>query len=227
MGLLSISGIEESVTRTLVKHRESQGPYRSLRSLCQRVPMARRQAERLILAGALDCWEIGRRSLLWELKAAQDPGADPLLPERSAVVPSSVPDFDRRQQAAFEDNMTGAVTSAKHVAELIERQLEALHVTRSDQLRTVERESLRVGGAVISRRRPPTAHGMEFLALDDGRGVIPMTLPASVSKGHRAQLQYPFVVVEGSRQRRGERLTVIGQSVLGLSWEGLKKDAMS
>ncbi|MBK9384325.1 MAG: DNA polymerase III subunit alpha [Planctomycetes bacterium] len=67
VGFGSIRGLRESTLEALLDARR-EGPILNLRELLERVPLDRREAESLILCGALDGFERTRPELLWRLR---------------------------------------------------------------------------------------------------------------------------------------------------------------
>jgi error-prone DNA polymerase len=177
----------------------------------------RRAAEGLIMAGALDRWEIPRRQLLWDLEAALEqadapPGLD--LNRANAPTFAALPERDR----LWMERGATATPNRGPLTERVREQLHALGVTPSTALnRWPDGTRIRVGGAVVARQQPPTANGMAFLALEDTEGFVNVALPPSVVTAYRRVILAPFVLVEGQVARDGAALNVMGSRVLALA----------
>jgi error-prone DNA polymerase len=64
IGIEYVNGIGEDEAHALVDERERRGAYRSIRELAQRTLLSEHALETLVVAGACDCFETSRRSLL-------------------------------------------------------------------------------------------------------------------------------------------------------------------
>ncbi len=67
VGLRHVRGLSARHIRQLIDERQRRGPYRSLDDLLLRVPLARDEAENLILSGAMDGFGLSQPELLWRL----------------------------------------------------------------------------------------------------------------------------------------------------------------
>jgi error-prone DNA polymerase len=216
LGLRAIRGVGEEAGTRLVEARR-RGPFRSLADLCRRARLDRRAAEGLIMAGALDRWGIPRRQLLWDLEdalaqAAAPPALD--LDRPDAPHFAALPERDR----LWMERGTTATPTQGPLTERVRAQLRTLGVTPSGALaRWPDGTRVRVGGAVVARQQPPTAHGMAFLALEDAEGFVNVALPPPVVQAYRRVILAPFVLVEGQVARDGAALNVMGARVLALA----------
>ncbi|MEO7426597.1 MAG: hypothetical protein ABI036_15515 [Fibrobacteria bacterium] len=69
-GLIPVRDCREAALTVLVQEREAHGEYRDLVDLLQRVPLHKREAENLILAGGMGCFGLTQPELLYMLDAA-------------------------------------------------------------------------------------------------------------------------------------------------------------
>jgi DNA polymerase III alpha subunit len=69
-GLIPVRDCREAALKVLVDEREANGPYRDLPDLLRRVPLHKREAENLILAGACHAFRLTQPQLLYQLDAA-------------------------------------------------------------------------------------------------------------------------------------------------------------
>jgi hypothetical protein len=61
-----VDGFGEATMAQLIKARQAKA-FTGLTDFCRRTRLPRRLVEHLILAGAMDRWQLPRRQLLWEL----------------------------------------------------------------------------------------------------------------------------------------------------------------
>lgn len=69
-GLAPVRDCREAALKVLVQEREEKGPFKDLIDLLQRVPLHKREAENLILAGGMGCFNMAQPELLYLLDAA-------------------------------------------------------------------------------------------------------------------------------------------------------------
>jgi error-prone DNA polymerase len=69
-GLMPVRDCRETALKVLVQEREERGPFQDLIDLLQRVPLHKREAENLILAGGMGCFNMTQPELLYLLDAA-------------------------------------------------------------------------------------------------------------------------------------------------------------
>lgn len=214
LGLAMVTGLGEAGGQGVVEARRF-GPFRSLADFCRRTRLGRRAVEGLIWAGAFDGWGVPRRQLLWDLQAALEAAdGSPAL---------RLPPDDGRPRFGFlsargrlwsEAAHTG-VSAGAHLISLVSDELRALGVTPSGGLADLrDGASVRVGGVVVSRQRPPTARGTAFLALEDEGGLTNVILQPQVYEASREALRSPFVVVEGRLQRKGRAIGVLARKLI-------------
>jgi error-prone DNA polymerase len=77
---------------------------------------------------------------------------------------------------------------------------------------------VRVAGWPISAQRPPTAHGMGFVVLEDETGRLPVALPPKLAaEMHRVIRDSRVVVVAGRLERVRWYRSVLGFALEGAS----------
>ncbi|MDB5102891.1 MAG: dnaE [Fibrobacteres bacterium] len=69
-GLMPVRDCREAALKVLVQEREANGPFTDLIDLLRRVPLHKREAENLILAGGMGCFNLSQPELLYLLDAA-------------------------------------------------------------------------------------------------------------------------------------------------------------
>jgi DNA polymerase III alpha subunit len=206
LGLSQVKGLREETPEAVVRRRDGQGPYLSPSDLFLRTAIEKHEAERLVLAGALDVFDRPRGEMLWAIELdfaryarAREEGrsrislfgvAAALPPPRSIPVPATYPP---ERLLAMEMETLGLTASA-HPCELLEDLArEAGAVPTTELARHVGR-SVRVAGFVVTDRRVrvrarsgrgdrPPAPGrtiklqmMKFLMLEDAHGSVEVTL---------------------------------------------------
>jgi len=189
------------------------GPYDSLATFVQRTRLPRDAIESLILAGAFDAFEIPRRRLLWEL---------PLLLERleeGALLteppePVTLPALTALERTALDYRILG-LTPGPHVITYYRPQFDAAGVVPTRDLRAhSDRMAVRVGGLVITRQAPGTAHGFRFFTLADEWGHVDITFRPDVYQRFRRLAREPVLVIDGILQKGdGGVISVLAQRV--------------
>ena len=219
LGLAVVSGLGETGGQSVVEAREIDS-FRSLADFCRRTKLGRRAVEGMIWAGAFDAWGMPRRQLIWELKMALEAAEGP--PELPIPPPKGRPRFaflSPRGRLWTEVAHTG-VSAQEHLTSLVSDKLDGMGVTPSGELPKLEDgRKVSVGGVIVSRQRPPTAKGVAFLALEDEGGLINVVIRSRVYEENRKAIQSPFVVVEGTLQRRGKAISVLARRVIPLKIE--------
>ena len=171
------------------------------------------------MSGALDSWRRPRRQLLWELQAALSAAK---APPTLDLPPADEPTFGglpRHRRLWLEQRYTGT-TARDHITTLIARQLRQMGATPSSELsRWPNGTRVRIGGVVVARQRPPTAHGTVFLAVEDATGMVNVVLHREIATAYHEALMERFVLVEGEIQRDGAAMSVVGQRIIAVAPE--------
>ncbi len=69
-----------------------------------------------------------------------------------------------------------------------------------------------VAGLVVARQHPATSKGVVFVLLEDEWGFLNIIVPAKTFERNRETVKFaPFLVVEGTLERDGRALNVIGR----------------
>jgi len=236
IGLRVVRGLGERTVQAILLARRVGGPFRSLTDFLQRVRPARDEAENLIRVGACDELGASRPELLWRLQVAKArPGrlAEPVasgalfaaaLQPREPEYPP-LPDFDAEQRAAAELHLIGFTLGAHPVDVLLRSAL--LPSRRASglaqcvpcgALSDYAGQQVSVCGFAVAFRPHRSEQGaMAFLTLEDGSGIVEVTLfPRVYAQCAELLLgRGPFVV----RGRVEDRL-----GGLGLSASSLKRE---
>lgn len=216
LGLRYVRGLAETTGRALVAERERRSPFRDLADLCRRgrAFLAPEMIATLVASGACDRWNQPRRRLLWQLPGAWR-GAVGLAFPVSVV---DLPPEDTLDRVAGETWATGIPLSAHPVATQ-RSALEARGVLPLAALADASAgRAVTVAGRLVVLQRPPTAHGVTFVTLEDETGLGNLVLSPAVDRRCRAALHATAVLVAaGTVQRRG--LTVNVQVTGVMPWQ--------
>jgi DNA-directed DNA polymerase III PolC len=198
-GLLPVRDCRETALKVLVEEREANGPYADLPDLLRRVPLHRREAENLVLAGACGAFGLTQPQLLYQLDAVHgtlEPGQADLFgagpsggaaPVSGAAAggspldPPALAEYPLLQRCLNELRMLGYVLSA-NLMHVVRYHPEAKDAVRAEDLgRHVGRRVKVLGMSVTDRLHPvaarPGAGGegdrfMKFLTLGDNTGYV-------------------------------------------------------
>ena len=203
---------EGTAANRITAERQASGLYRSLFDLVSRNGLPRDVTESLIRAGALDCFSLPRRELLWQLGllvpstvtgkgvAAARQAALPLPVEQDMV---SLPELEPWDEMAWDYERMG-VSGLAHPMKLVrpllnEGLITSLHlggVRNPNRLPDGTRVSM--AGMVITRQRPQTASGVMFLLLEDEFGLANLVVYQALQERQRALVRAtPFVIIHG------------------------------
>ncbi len=243
LGLDQIKGLRQATPAALLRNREAQGPYLSPTDLLLRTAIEKHEAERLVIAGALDIFDRPRGELLWMLtldfaryvraraecreKTSLFGPTAMLPPPRQIPVP---PSYRTEELLAMEVEALG-LTATCHPSELwVESAKEAGAIPTTELAQHAGR-AVKIAGWIVTDRRvrvrparpgqkPKRSAGryMKFLMLEDLHGTVEVTLfpDAYARVGHRLSDAGPFLVAGTVRDDHGA-LTLDAHDILTLS----------
>jgi error-prone DNA polymerase len=167
-----------------------------------------------------------RRDALWQAEAAAQP-IGPLLeeaPQPDHASPLAAMTPTERMVADFRG--TG-VTVGPHPMTYHRTRLQKIGALTASQLPQLPNgRRVRVGGTVIVRQRPGTAHGFVFLSLEDETGVANIIITPDLFQRNRLLLvDERFLLVEGVLQNIDRVVSVKADRVMPL--RGTKLDLQS
>ncbi len=214
LGLRYIDGCgPESIGRIeRARHRRS---FTDLRDFCQRTRLPRRLVEQLILGGAMDRWQIPRRSLLWQLGQLhyQEDELDLVF----ALDNVQLPPLTRMEALAVEERILG-FSLDDHPLALFRPVLRTQGIRSSREVATcAEGERIRVAGRVVIHQSPPTAKGHHFLTLEDEHELLNIIMRPDVVERFRVLLHTGMLlVVTGTVQRHSGVINIIAERVVDM-----------
>ncbi|MDB5049451.1 MAG: dnaE [Fibrobacteres bacterium] len=198
-GLIPVRDCRDTALTVLVQEREENGEYRDLIDLLQRVPLHKREAENLILAGACGGFKMTQPELLYLLDAAygkiRPEQADLFAAPASAasisgtavsqapgeggsgVTPNArLREYPLLQRCMNELKMLGYVLSA-NLLDIVEDHEASVGAVRADDLGSHVGRHVKVFGIPVTDRLHPIVREsgsdyMKFLTLGDKTGCV-------------------------------------------------------
>lgn len=149
------------------------GSYRDLEDFARRSGLAARSLARLAQAGAFDCFGLGRRDALFQVRAIARRLGDSLpLPPPPA---EQQPEFPRLRlpEQIFWDYRTSRCSIRGHPLQLIRDELIRRGIPDAKTLNTfADGSTARYVGLVICRQQPATKSRVTFYTLEDETGFV-------------------------------------------------------
>ena len=232
-GLDAVKNVGHSAVQTIIKARESGGPFESIWSFCERVDarvVNKRAVECLIKCGALDSTGASRRGMLEVLAHAQSAGQKAqedtrrgqgsifdlgggdqangtptggLAPPRHSMVPGD--EFDQRELLRLEKETLGTFLSAHPLNEV--RDVLRARVERPLAAVSELQDGawVTVGGIVGEAKRVRTRTGgyVMFATLDDLEGTVELFVRDAAGEAAEAIAVDNIVIVRGRVDHKG------------------------
>jgi DNA polymerase III alpha subunit len=191
-GLSPVRDCREAALKVLVQEREAGGAYRDLPDLLRRVPLHKREAENLILAGAMGGFGMTQPELLYQLDAAygharreqadlfgdaggpaaggpisQGPGAEAGEGRRAAGLPAAsegpgLREYSLMQKCLNELRMLGYVLSA-NLLDVVENHTLARGAVRAADLGKHVGRRVKILGIPVTDRLHPVADSGRYM----------------------------------------------------------------
>lgn len=192
VGLMQVVGLPEEDARAVVAARKAAGRFESLSDLLTRTRIDKKSAEKLILCGAADCFELTRPELLWRLELTYDllvrrEGEDGALGRallareiearsRAGAVPH-LPDYTKSEKLRLEAELLGFTVSV-HPLALFGKASRRRDVTAARDLAKMDGRLATLVGWLISQKRIDTKDGklMMFLSFEDTTATFEVVL---------------------------------------------------
>jgi error-prone DNA polymerase len=213
-------GLSRPALDAILTARRQGGPFASLEDFVARATVPRPAVENLILAGAFESVQRGRRSLLWRLPGLIKVGRQGRLPgqwDEAAPEPESSP----IDNLANELDVLSLALSA-HPLDVHQEFLQRIGAAPSNRLeRLADGSAVTVAGLVIARMTPPMKSGQRvmFLTLEDRFGLVDaVVFPAVQERFGREACFGAALVVRGTLRRMGKRgVSVTAESIFTLA----------
>jgi DNA-directed DNA polymerase III PolC len=191
VGFMQIKGLPACDAQAVVRAREG-GRFESLTDLLTRTGIDKKSAEKLVLAGAADCFELSRPELLWRLELTYDmlredgtgdgPLGSALLTRelhtrcRTNMIPR-IPDYSKSEKLRLETELLDFTISV-HPLSLFEKASSRRDVVTSGELRRRDGRVVTLVGWLIASKRISTKKGrmMKFLSFEDLSGTFEAVL---------------------------------------------------
>ncbi len=236
-GLGAVKGTGEQAVNDILRARDAGGPFKDLFDFCQRCDkrmVNRRTTEALIKAGAFDSIDADRHKLLASVGIAMD-FADQA--ERNAMQSSlfdignvaedhapqyvTVKRWDEKEQLMQEKTALGFFFSG-HPYNTCKKELSRFVRRPLNQLQPAK-ELTTLAGVVVGVRTQMTRRGkMLFVQLDDGTGMIEVTVFNELFEAERAKIVTDEVLViegkvrfdefSGSNSVTADKLMTLGEA---------------
>lgn len=177
LGLITVRGMGTDLAEAIEAERGANGPFADIEDLVRRTQTPTPVLENLTAAGALDTFGRPRRETLWAVGAVAGtrPGHLPGTTPGAEAPP--LPPLSFEEQTFAE--LWAGQNAAHHPMLPMRERLAALGVTEAGRLQSLRHgQPVRIAGLVTHRQRPPTAHGVCFLNIEDPTGMINVIVPA-------------------------------------------------
>lgn len=199
LGFQYIKGMGQGSIQRLLDAR-CEGQFKGLADLCRRSRLPRKLIENLILAGAMDTWNLPRRKLLWELGKLryQAEEFDDIFSDDGVMLPS----LGAFEQLAWEHEIMG-LSTGNHLLRFYRNWLQEHGFISSTQLKAAKPDEIvRVAGLVVVHQAPPTAKGIHFLTLEDEEGLMDVIVyPNIYERFSRVLRSTALILVVGKVQQ--------------------------
>ena len=219
IGLGYVKGVGKGA-EDLVAERQAHGAFADAGDLVRRSPVGRDQLAQLVRAGALDCFGVDRRRLLWEIRLHRAPEQGQLALALDASPTPRLPAMSSWERMVA-DHETMNLTTGPHPMALLRPSLAPSLRTTADLHTDPTGSTVTFAGIMVARQRPSTAKGIVFLLLEDEHGMVNVIVWPQVYERDRIVVRAePLVEVTGRLERRDGTLNVIAERVAPLARPG-------
>jgi DNA-directed DNA polymerase III PolC len=196
-GLRSVHGLREEQMLALVEERRCRGAFRDLGDLVRRTKLSRVALIRLGAAGALACFGLDTRQVVWALQGTSFDENSlffgshlGLNPRRLRAEGSVIPQESDWEQVRREYQTKGYSIETHPLAVLRPQLMKSQRrYTTARQLETLrDRAPIRVAGLMSLLQKPPTAKGMCFVSLEDETGILNIVITPDIYQKVRSVL---------------------------------------
>ena len=101
-----------------------------------------------------------------------------------------------------------------HPLGLLRSKLPERYVTTEDLNRLPDGLTVQIAGLIVCRQRPGTAKGIQFLLLEDERGLANVVVYPALYEARRLVVRgEPFVMVEGRLQKAEDTINIVATGI--------------
>lgn len=225
LGFRYVKGVGEKAWQRIEEERE-KGPFGSLRDSYRRTKLEREAIENLILVGAMDCFGIAKRQLLWQLGLIAKEGVDRLpleFPDHEVALPEMTP----MEEVAIDYRVQG-LSCRYHPMQLVRESISRDGALKSSEIACLfDKTRVKTAGCVVSRQAPATAKGHVFLTLEDEDGLVNVILKPGVYQKYRyIARREPLIVVEGTLRKKNGIINIVAERLVPLRQERERQDTI-
>lgn len=158
---------------------------------------------KLIQSGAMDCFGLDRRELLWQLGLLFSPDFQWQSVLNEGLKTPELPLSTSWDQLKSETEVLGFGTK-NHPLQFFRKEFQSRGIGGYKLLNSKpDGADLSIAGMVVCRQRPPTAKGFGFLTLEDEDGMMNVIVPPDVYDSCRLYFRRsPLLIVKGFRISR-------------------------
>lgn len=219
LGLRLVRGLGPATWRR-VDEATRPAPPPTLDALCERARLEEDEAYALARAGALRGYLPDRRQVLWEVRLVARAARERWLPNVRTLVdpPVALPVLTPLEEMALDRAALG-LSPGRHALAALRPDLAHRPLCRSHELAALPLgRRVELVGQVLSRQRPPTAHGVTFLGVSDETGMVNVVVLPDVHTHDRAVVRGETLIwVDGIVERRGGTVSVRARRIYPLS----------
>lgn len=186
-----------------------RGDFISVEDLWRRTTVGKDGLEQLAISGALDALSGSSRNALWEVGVVHRRGTAAGIPRGSDAQPltlfnptllriedlPALPAITAHERLAYDYTSHGA--GRLHPMTLYRRTMNSLEVRSVETCYRMQTGTITIGGIVILRQSPPTAHGVLFITLEDETGFIQCVVQPNERSYFRNILHNSALIVKG------------------------------
>ncbi len=223
LGLAMVRTLGTDAAQLIVDARAA-APFSGLEDFVRRTRLPVRSLEALAIGGAFGCFGVSRRSALWTVgtPGRTDPG---MLPGTvPGPVPPRLPAMTPAEETRADLWVTGATPGAHPVGYERDR-LSRNGVRSAAAVRELaDQDQAVIGGLITHVQRPPTAHGVSFVNLEDETGMTNVIVPLWLwERSARTVTDHAGLLVHGTVERRDGALNVLAHRITPLRIGALPK----
>jgi error-prone DNA polymerase len=209
LGLATVRRLGATAAQEIVDLRAEE-PFSDLEDFILRTRLPVKVLEALAIGGAFTCFGLSRRTALWTvgMPSRTDPG---MLPGTApGPTPPPLPAMTPIEETRSDLWATGATPGA-HPVRYERESLTRDGVRSAVAVRDLaDRARVTLGGLITHVQRPPTAHGVSFVNLEDETGMTNVIVPLWLwERGSRTVTDHAGLLVHGTVERRDGALNVL------------------